>query len=96
MDTGRVVFTCEGHTYNGGPSKQQLLKYFDQLDKDLRAQMDQLAGSAPAIEWPEETVSPGEHLMRMVEHELLHQGMFVVSIQLLGKRYPESWRAWGL
>lgn len=96
MSTGRIVFTSEGHVYSGGPSKQHLLNYLGQLDKDLRAQLSKLAGAALAIDWLGETVAAGEHLMRMVEHELLHQGMFVVAIQLLGKRYPESWRAWGL
>jgi hypothetical protein len=32
----------------------------------------------------------------MLEHEILHHGMFIVSVQILGQPYPESWRTWGL
>jgi hypothetical protein len=96
MDGGRVVFTCEGLTYSGGPSRQHLLSYLNQLDADLTRRLKSMTGSSRLIQWPEETVDLHEHLRRMLEHEILHHGMFIVSVQILGRPYPESWRTWGL
>jgi hypothetical protein len=35
-----------------------------------------MTGSSRLIQWPEETVDLHEHLRRMLEHEILHHGMF--------------------
>jgi hypothetical protein len=96
LDTGRVVFTCEGVTYSEGPSGQHLLGYLNRLDADLTRRLKSMMENSRSIQWPAETVDLREHLTRFLEHEILHHGMFVVSMQILGRRYPESWRIWGL
>ena len=96
IETGRIVFTCEGLSYGGGASKQQLLGYLDQLDKALTERLRDLSGSSQRVDWPDGSVDCAEHLTRMVEHEILHHGMLIVYFQLLGRSYPESWQAWGV
>jgi hypothetical protein len=51
---------------------------------------------AQRIDWFGSTVDAYTHFTRMVDHEILHHGMFVVYVRLLRRSFPPSWAAWGL
>jgi hypothetical protein len=78
-----------------GTTATALTDYLRDLDEDLRVAV---AGTEPdlTIAWPGERVGVIEHLGRLANHELLHQGELVVYVRLLGRPFPHSWRVWGL
>ena len=78
-----------------GTTASALADYLRDLDEDLRAAV---AGAGPehTIAWPGEQVGLVEHLGRLANHELLHEGELVVYVRLLGRPFPRSWRVWGL
>ena len=96
MDTGRISFGVDGVTYAGGASKELLLEYLKRLDSDLSEKLKFPSGLRRRIDWFGEEVDLGVHLSRLTEHELLHQGMLVVYVRLLNRKFPVSWRTWGL
>lgn len=95
LSTGKIAFDFEGTSYAGGESKNELLAYLNRLDRELHAVLRTL-DSSRLIEWPAESVDCFEHLSRMVHHEILHHGMFIVCSQIRGTRMPKSWEAWGI
>jgi uncharacterized damage-inducible protein DinB len=95
IETGKVVFGFHGTSYSGDASKRTLLDYFDRLDARLEEQL-RVVGVNRSIEWFGSTVDVHEHLMRMADHEVLHHGMFIVYMRLLGKDFPPSWAHWGV
>lgn len=34
--------------------------------------------------------------MRLLSHEVLHHGQWIVQMRLLNRPFPESWGVWGL
>ena len=95
IETGRVVFGFDGASYTGDASKRALLDYFDRLDARLNEQLRAIDVNR-RIQWPDSTVDVHEHVMRMADHEVLHHGMFIVYMRLLGKGFPRSWARWGV
>jgi uncharacterized damage-inducible protein DinB len=96
LETGRVGFGFDGTSYiAAGASKQMLRDYLDRVDARLKEQLRAVDVSR-RIEWPDSAVDSHEHLMRMADHEVLHHGMFIVYMRLLGKGFPPSWAPWGL
>jgi uncharacterized damage-inducible protein DinB len=93
METGKVVFGFDGTSYAGGASKQGLIEYLDRLDLELRERLMTRGNADQLIEWPGERIDSKEHLARLADHEILHHGMFIVCLQLLGRRFPKSWEA---
>ncbi len=37
-----------------------------------------------------------EHLFWLIDHEVMHHGQLIVYWQLLERKFPESWKVWGL
>ena len=95
IETGRVVFGFDGTSYRGDTSKRALLDYFDRLDTRLEEQVRAIDVNRK-IEWFDETLDVDKHVMRMADHEVLHHGMFIVYMRLLGKGFPPSWARWGV
>jgi uncharacterized damage-inducible protein DinB len=108
LDTGVVNFSPVGATGerylnrddNGAPrptnpDKRALLDYLEDLDRHLIKRL--ASGVLPEkIDWFGEPVGPVEHLFRMLSHETLHHGQWIVYCQILGLPFPESWHVWGL
>jgi|SRR5690242_4940305 uncharacterized damage-inducible protein DinB len=95
LETQKVTFGFENTTYRGDASRQDLLNYLDRVDQRLKQAITTLDPERP-VDWFGKAVDTYAHFTRMVDHELLHQGMFVVYIHLLGRPFPRSWRFWGL
>jgi uncharacterized damage-inducible protein DinB len=95
IETRKVVFSFEDATYTGGDSRRALLDYLDRVDTHLEQHFDAIDATR-RIDWFGTAVDVHEHLNRMADHEVLHHGMFVVYIRLLGKPFPSSWVHWGL
>ena len=82
-------------TYRGGPSRDSLGEYLRTVD----GRMDQVLRTTDddiEIDWSGEPIPIVEHLQRLVAHETLHHGQWVVYVQLMGGSFPPSWAAWGL
>lgn len=93
--TGRVNFGIEGCAYRGGADKSTLRKYLENLD----SQGLRLIETTPpdtSIDWFGEQKSLAQHLLYLVDHEILHHGQWVVYRKELGGGFPKSWSAWGL
>ncbi len=94
--TGRISFSYAGRHYRGGRDREALLGYLRGLDGEMFAALA-TADWARTVAWgPGDTPDLGGHLRRLVEHEVLHQGEWVVYARLLGRALPTSWRLWGL
>lgn len=49
------------------------------------------------VDWQaEHTPTVEEHMMWLIDHEVMHHGQLIVYWRLLGKTFPASWRNWGL
>jgi hypothetical protein len=96
METGKVTFGFDGTSYTAGASKHGLIEYLDRLDSNLTEKLAALGNANPLIEWPAERIDCNEHLARLADHEILHHGMFIVYLQLLGRSFPKSWEEWGV
>ncbi len=48
------------------------------------------------IEWEGEMAGVFQHLMRMLGHETLHHGQWIIYARLMGKKLPPGWKAWGV
>ena len=94
MQTRRIRFDWTD-TYRGGPSRDSLGAYLravdERMDEVLRTTDDDIE-----IDWSGEPIPIGEHLQRLVAHETLHHGQWVVYVQLMGGSFPPSWAAWVL
>jgi uncharacterized damage-inducible protein DinB len=95
MKTGRVQFSPKAAHYNGGASSQSLLTYLKSLDEILKQAISEF-NLEQKINWFGESVSLDQHIQRLIEHEVLHHGQFVVCLKLLKKDFPGSWAVWGL
>jgi uncharacterized damage-inducible protein DinB len=93
--TGRIDFSPEGKSYDHGPSKKWLQAYLAGLDDRLYEILANVDWRSEMI-WFDEKVKVFEHMMRMVSHETLHHGQWVVYMRLMNKSFPESWSVWGL
>jgi uncharacterized damage-inducible protein DinB len=95
LETGRVVFGFGNTTYRGDASRRTLVDYLDRVDQRLKHALTTF-DPARRVDWFGTTVDACTHFTRMVDHEILHHGMFVVYVRLLGRSFPPSWTAWGL
>jgi uncharacterized damage-inducible protein DinB len=95
LATGTMAFGLAGATHAGELTRQSLIDYLDRIDAGLDERLATLDPDA-AVQWFGQPVGVQEHLTRMANHEVLHHGMFVVYLRLLGRRFPASWAAWGL
>jgi uncharacterized damage-inducible protein DinB len=95
VETQKVVFGFENTTYRGDASRRTLLDYLDRVDQRLKRSITTFDPARP-VDWFGNIVDTYTHFTRMVDHELFHQGMFVVYMRLLGRPFPPSWMFWGL
>jgi uncharacterized damage-inducible protein DinB len=95
MDTGRLAFGVQGGTYVGNQERQSLVDYLDRLDARLAEKLSSVDPTR-CVDWFGVPVDTLAHLTRMTHHEILHHGMFVVYVRLLGRSFPPAWAAWGL
>jgi hypothetical protein len=45
------------------------------------------------IQWEREQLSPLRHLVRLLQHETLHHGMWAIYAKVADLPLPPSWRA---
>jgi uncharacterized damage-inducible protein DinB len=95
IETGRVAFGFDNTTYRGDASRQPLVDYLDRVDQRLTHALMTL-DATQRIDWFGGSVDAYTHFTRMADHEILHHGIFVVYVRLLGRSFPRSWAAWGL
>lgn len=95
IQSGAMKFTPEGSIYPMDESKEAVRAYLTGLDQQMKELLVTVSPSAP-IEWPGERISVLDHLLRLLSHEMLHQGQWVVYMSLMGKAFPKCWEIWGL
>jgi hypothetical protein len=95
VGTHRVIFGFENTTYRGDASRRDLLDYLQRVDERLDHTLKTF-DAARSIDWFGTKLDMYTHFTRMIDHEVLHHGMFAVYIRLLGRRFPPSWAFWGL
>ncbi|MGD1922867.1 MAG: DinB family protein [Paracoccaceae bacterium] len=95
IDQGRIVFDLGARTYRGGPSQSALTEYFAGLS-DRHADVFTHAARDRQIDWFGEPVSLPLHLVRLIGHETLHHGQFILHWRALKHPFPASWQAWGV
>lgn len=93
--TGNIIFSPQGKSYDHGPSKEWLQEYLARLDDNLFELVKDTDWTAE-MDWFGEKVNIFEHMMRMVTHETLHHGQWIVYMRLMSKPFPDSWIAWGV
>src|SRR5438046_1310552 len=89
LTTGRIRFDWT-NTYRGGPSTEALGEYLRAVDERLEAAL-RTTDEGLEIEWDGERLSIEEHLARLVAHETLHHGQWIVYVRLMGGAFPPSW-----
>jgi len=95
LTTGKIRFAYQDKHYHGGTSKDALLTYLQALDEELLELLQRVDWSQ-SIDWDSDSPDVYEHLMRLVRHEVLHHGEWIVYIRLMRKDFPESWEAYGV
>lgn len=79
-------------------SKEDLEAYLRHVDEELSTTLAGLTGEQldRSIAWESGPVSLLEHLLRLLQHEVLHQGMWTIYARVADLPLPESWTAvWG-
>ena len=95
LNTKKIKFDYRNKRYRGGCSKSALKAYLRALDRELVQAFEGIDSNA-TIGWEGEMVSVFQHLMRMLAHETLHHGQWIVYACLMGKQLPPGWKAWGV
>jgi len=95
LNTKKIKFDYRNKRYRGGCSKNALKAYLRALDRELVQAFEGVDSNA-TIGWEGEMVSVFQHLMRMLAHEILHHGQWIIYARLMGKQLPPGWKAWGV
>jgi hypothetical protein len=95
LNTKKIKFDYRNKRYRGGCSKNALKAYLRALDRELVQAFGGIDLNA-TIEWEGEMASVFQHLMRMLAHEILHHGQWIVYARLMEKQLPPGWKAWGV
>lgn len=96
LHTGSIRFSYPDKRYRGGADREALLAYLRGLDEEMFALLEGVDW-ARTIAWgSDEAPDVAGHLQRLVEHEILHHGEWIVYVRLLGRGFPASWQLWGL
>lgn len=97
--SGRMEFDAQPRHRGLEQSKENLEAYMRDLDRDL---LDALRALTPdqrarPIDWGATTPTLLQHLMRLLQHEALHHGMWVFYAKIADLALPPSWQeAWPL
>jgi len=95
LNTKKIKFDYRNKRYRSGCSKNALKAYLRALDRELVQTFEGVDSNA-TIGWEGEMVSVFQHLMRMLAHEILHHGQWILYTRLMGKQLPPGWKAWGV
>ena len=95
IDSGTIEFKTDGATYSGLGSQRSLCEYLQRLDHQLYNRLRE-SDRPSSIDWFGEQVSLEEHVDRLVSHEELHHGQWIIYAKLMNKAFPASWAVWGL
>ena len=95
LNTKKIRFDYGNKRYRGGCSKNALRAYLRALDRELVQTVERVDWNA-TIEWEGEMASVFQHLMRMLAHEILHHGQWILYTRLMEKNLPPSCRVWGV
>lgn len=95
IKTGKTIFDhgIELYPYDGGPSKVQLIKYLQLLDRRL-AETIKKAPKSLRIDWFGEKFTLERHIQCLADHEVLHHGQWIAMFTLHRKKMPKSWKVW--
>ncbi len=94
--TRQMRFEYRDKNFQAEPSKPLLLAYLRALNTEFVITLDSLDWGA-TIRWSDDDrPTVFEHLLRLVQHETLHHGEWIVYLRLLNKPFPSSWQAWGV
>lgn len=95
LHTGTVNFDNVG-SFVGTSDCAALIDYLEELDDQLISSLAHMDEST-VIDWfGNEKISAFDHLLRMLGHETLHHGQWIVYCRLMDKQFPKSWHIWGL
>lgn len=101
LRTGAISFStvasdsCGFIDYRGGASSSELLEYLSSCDEAMKKALAQFDESQ-TIDWFGEKVGLDLHLIRLVSHETLHHGQWIMFGKSLDVAFPSSWEAWGV
>ena len=95
LNSKRIRFDYQNKRYRSGCSRSALRAYLRALDRELVQAIERVDWNA-TIEWESETVSVFHHLMRMLAHETLHHGQWILYARLIRKSLPQGWKAWAV
>lgn len=48
------------------------------------------------IDWFGNMISLSDHASQLIEHELIHHGQWIYLFRSQDKKFPKSWKIWGL
>ncbi len=80
-------------------SKENLAAYMHHLDEELLTALRKLTPEqlARPIDWGGATLTLLQHLLRLLQHETLHHGMWAFYAKIADLPLPQSWKdAWTL
>lgn len=92
--SGRMEISPQPRQRKLEQSKENLEAYMRHLDGDL---IDALRGLSPdhlegPIEWGQTALTLRQHLLRLLQHETLHHGMWVFYAKIADLPLPPSWQ----
>lgn len=99
LETGKMDFSGQRKQRALEQSKEQLEGYLRDLDEHLLQTVATLTADRvkKPVAWEGEQLSPLQHLMRLLQHETLHHGMWAIYAKVVDLPLPESWRkSWSL
>lgn len=99
LETGTMDFSAQRRQRALEQSKEHLEAYLRDLDARLLEVVRSLTPErlARPIAWEGERLTPIQHLMRLLQHESLHHGMWAVYAKVADLPLPPSWKAsWAL
>jgi uncharacterized damage-inducible protein DinB len=95
LQTGRMDFTSQPRQRKIEQSKEHLEGYLQALDASLLDALRGLGteGAGRLIQWDGESLSLLRHLIRLIQHETLHHGMWAIYASVADLPLPTSWHA---
>lgn len=100
LRTGALDLTARPRRRELEQSTDHLLAYLAHLDGELEQAVRNLGDQVltRTVRWgPDEEVTVLQHLMALLQHETLHQGMWMFYATIADLPLPDSWRkTWGL
>ena len=95
IETGQINFDGSCRSYGGDDSRSALQAYFHALSERHGRVLSQ-ASTSREIDWFDERISLGAHLMRLISHETLHHGQLILLWRTRSVQMPSSWQMWGV